>query len=164
MKRTALLTGAVLLFATLAVQAGAGSAVKASSSRAVVKTAYNKKVGKKILVDGAGRTLYMFTTDTHGKDTVCTPTGPYGAECPRIWPALTSAGHPRPGKGVHASRLGVYKRSDGKHQVRYNGHPLYYFHGDPSTPPGDKKPGDVRGQGYVNEWYVLSPKGSPIRK
>jgi predicted lipoprotein with Yx(FWY)xxD motif len=162
MKRTALIAAAVLLLSVLVVQAGVGSV--ASSSRALVKTAYNKKLGKKILVDHAGRTLYMFTVDTHGKDTVCTPQGPYGAECPSIWPALTSAGRPRAGKGVKASLLGVYKRRDGKHQVTYNRHPLYYFHGDPSTPPGDKKPGDARGQGFVSEWYVLSPNGDPIEK
>jgi predicted lipoprotein with Yx(FWY)xxD motif len=163
MKRAALLTAAVLLFAVLAVQADAGRSV-ASSSRALVKTAYNKRLKTRILVDGAGRTLYMFTTDLNGKDTVCTPQGPYGAECPQIWPALTSAGRPRAGKGAKASLLSVYTRSDGKHQVRYNRHPLFYFHGDASTPPGDKKPGDAHGQGYVSEWYVLSPKGNPIRK
>jgi predicted lipoprotein with Yx(FWY)xxD motif len=161
MKRTCSIMAMALLLCALVVQAGSGSVV-ASSSRAVVKTAYNKKIGKKILVDHAGRTLYMFTIDKHGKDTVCTPTGPYGAECPTIWPALTSSGHPHAGKGVKASLLGVYKRSDGKHQVTYNHHPLFYFHGDVSTPPGDKKPGDARGQGFVNEWYVLSPKGNPI--
>ena len=163
MKRTALVAGAVLLFTALVVQASAGS-VGASASRALVKAAYNKKIGKKILVDSTGKTLYMFTSDLNGKDTICTPSGPYGAQCPTIWPALTSAGSPRAGQGVKASLLGVYKRSDGKHQVTYNRHPLYYFHGNASTPPGDKKPGDAHGQGYVSEWYVLSPKGSPIRK
>ena len=161
MKRTALLM-AVLLSA-LAVQADAGS-VAASSSRALVKTAYNQKLGKTIVVDSAGRTLYMFTSDTNGTDTVCTPQGPYGAECPSIWPPLTSSASPLAGKGIKASLLGVYKRRDGKRQVTYNRHPLYYFHGDSSTPPGDKKPGDARGQGFVQEWYVLSPKGNPIRK
>jgi predicted lipoprotein with Yx(FWY)xxD motif len=163
MKHAALITAAALLFSALVVQANAGN-VGASSSPALVKTAYNKKLGKRIVVDSAGRTLYMFTIDTNGKDTVCTPQGPYGAECPLIWPALTSGGSPRAGKGIKASLLGVYKRRDGKRQVTYNRHPLYYFHGDPSTPPGDKKPGDARGQGFVQQWYVLSPKGKPIRK
>lgn len=163
MKRTALVLAAVLLvLPALAVQAGAGRVV-ASPSQALVKTAYNKKLGKTVVVDGAGRTLYMFTTDINGRDTVCTPQGPYGAECPLIWPPLTSAGRPRAGSGIKASRLGVYRRGDGKRQVTYNGHPLYYFHGDANTPPGDKKPGDARGQGYVSEWYVLSPNGTPIR-
>jgi len=162
MKRTALVTAVVVGLCLLAVEAVAAGGVT-SSSRALVKTSYNKKLGTKILVDGAGRTLYMFTTDLNGKDTVCTPQGPYGAECPRIWPPLTSASRPRAGRGIKASLLGVYKRRDGKRQVTYNRHPLYYFHGDSSTPPGDKKPGDVRGQGFVSEWYVLSPKGKPIR-
>ena len=162
MKHTVLVTAVALLVSAFVVQGGASSV--ASSSRALVKTAYNKKLGKKILVGSTGRTLYMFTTDLNGKDTVCTPKGPYGAECPHIWPALTSAGRPRAGKGVGASLLGVYRRSDGKHQVTYNRHPLYYFHGDSSTPPGDKKPGDAHGQGLFSEWYVLSPKGNPIRK
>jgi predicted lipoprotein with Yx(FWY)xxD motif len=165
MKRTALVTAAVLLLVitVLAVQAGAGGVV-ASSSRALVKTAFNKKLGKTIVVDGAGRTLYIFTVDVNGTDTVCTPQGPYGAECPTIWPPLTSAGPPSAGSGIKASLLGVYKRRDSKRQVTYNGHPLYYFHGDPATPPGDKKPGDARGQGFFNQWYVLSPNGTPIRK
>jgi predicted lipoprotein with Yx(FWY)xxD motif len=163
MKRTVVFTAGVLLSCLLAVQADAGSAVS-PSSRALVKAAYNKKIGSKILVDGAGRTLYMFTSDYNGKDTICTPTGPYGAECPHIWPPLTSAASPRAGTGISASLLRVYKRTDGKRQVTYNRHPLYYFHGDASTPPGDRKPGDVHGEGFVSEWYVLSPKGTPIRK
>ena len=163
MRRTALVTAAVLLFCGLVGQAGAGRAVS-SSSPPVVKTAYSKKFGRKILVDGAGLTLYLFTTDLKGKDTVCTPSGPYGSVCPQVWPALTSAGSPRAGKGIKRSLLGVYKRRDGKHQVTYNRHPLYYFHGGSGFPPGDKKAGEARGQGYANEWFVVSPKGNPIRK
>lgn len=162
MKRT-VLVAAVLLITALAVHASAGGVV-ASPSRALVKSAFNKLLGKTIVVDGAGRTLYIFTVDASGKDTVCTPQGPYGAECPTIWPPLTSAGAPSAGTGIKASLLGVYKRRDGKRQVTYNGHPLYYFHGDPNTPPGDKKAGDVKGQGFVGQWYVLSPSGTPIRK
>ena len=148
----------------LAASDASGTAGAASSSQVVVKAAYNKTLGTSILVDRAGRTLYMFTEDTNGKDTACTPQGPWGAECPAIWPALTSVGTPRAGSGVKASLLSVYTRRDGKRQVTYNRHPLYYFHGDPNTPPGDKKAGDTRGQGFADEWYVLSPKGTPIRK
>jgi predicted lipoprotein with Yx(FWY)xxD motif len=163
MKRIASITAIALLLSALVVQPSTGSVV-ATSSKTLVKTAYNKKLGKRILVDRTGRTLYMFTTDINGKDTVCTPSGPYGLTCPRVWPALTSSGRPRAGKGVKASLLSVYKRSDGKHQVTYNRHPLYYFHGGSGFPAGDKKPGDAHGQGYAKEWYVLSPKGTPIRK
>ena len=162
-RRTFLAAFAALLLSGLVV-ATAVEGMAATSSTALVKTAYNKRLKTMIVVDSAGRTLYMFTTDINGRDTVCTPQGPYGAECPLIWPPLTSAGFPHAGNGIKPSLLGVYKRRDGKRQVTYNGHPLYYFHGDPSTPPGDKKPGDVRGQAFVSEWYVLSPTGTPIRK
>jgi predicted lipoprotein with Yx(FWY)xxD motif len=164
-KRRTLLTLVVVMFLVcgLAVST-AVEGLAASSAGTVVKTAYNKTLKKTIVVDSAGRTLYIFTVDGHGRDTVCTPQGPYGTECPAIWPPLTSAGPPRAGSGIKASLLGVYKRRDGKQQVRYNGHPLYYFHGDPNTPPGDKKPGDTRGQGLFGQWYVLSANGVPIRK
>jgi predicted lipoprotein with Yx(FWY)xxD motif len=164
MKRRLMIgAAAAVLLGAVGANAGTGG-VAARSSGATVKTAFNATLKKTILVDGTGRTLYMFTSDLAGKDTICTPQGPYGAECPTIWPPLTSAGTPHAGGGVNASLLNVYKRRDGKRQVTYNHHPLYYFHGDPSTPPGDKKPGDVRGEGFVSEWYVLAPNGTPIRR
>jgi predicted lipoprotein with Yx(FWY)xxD motif len=162
-RRLCLGAAAFLLLSALAANADIKGVV-VSPSTATVKTAFNKKLKKTILVDGAGLTLYMFTSDTSGKDTICTPQGPYGAECPTIWPPLTSAGAPHAGTGANASLLSVYRRRDGKRQVTYNRHPLYYFHGVSATPPGDKKPGDVRGQGFVQEWYVLAPNGTPIRK
>jgi predicted lipoprotein with Yx(FWY)xxD motif len=151
-----------LVLSGLAVSTTALGGRTATVSRAVVKVAYNKTLKKSIVVDGSGRTLYMFTEDTRGAAKVCTPQGPYGAECPRIWPPLTSQGAPLAGKGINASLFGITKRTDGKRQVTYNHHPLYYLHGEPGI-AGDKKPGDVNGQGFFNEWYVLSPKGTPIR-
>jgi predicted lipoprotein with Yx(FWY)xxD motif len=41
--------------------------------------------------------------------------------------------------------------------VTYAGHPLYYY-------AGDKKAGDLNGQGFVSIWYVVSPKGTAIKK
>jgi predicted lipoprotein with Yx(FWY)xxD motif len=162
--KTKLLAGAAAAMLLGALTIGDGLAGVTASPSATVKTAFNKKLGKTILVDGAGRTLYMFTSDLGGKDTICTPSGPYGAECPTIWPPLTSIGSPHASGGVKAALLTTYKRIDGKRQVTYNHHPLYYFHGDSSTPPGDKKPGDANGEGFVQEWYVLTPNGTPIRK
>jgi hypothetical protein len=40
-------------------------------------------------------------------------------------------------------------------QVTFDGHPLYYF-------SGDAKPGDVKGQGTMGIWFVVSPSGSAI--
>ena len=44
--------------------------------------------------------------------------------------------------------LGTLKRSDGKVQVTYGGKPLYLY-------SGDKKAGDVKGQGAGGIWHAL---------
>jgi predicted lipoprotein with Yx(FWY)xxD motif len=104
----------------------------------------------KVLVAADGRTLYLFTADKH-RSSVC-----YG-QCAAYWPALIAA-HPSVGAGLKSSLLGTTKRKDGKLQVTYGGHPLYYF-------AEDKKPGDLKGQGFVHfggGWWVVSAVGTKI--
>jgi len=107
----------------------------------------------RILVDSKGVTLYDFAKDK-GAASTC-----YGA-CAALWPPLTTKGKPVAGHGVRASLLGTTKRKDGKLEVTYNGHPLYYF-------VTDKKPGQTTGQG-VNQfgapWWVLSAAGKEIHR
>jgi predicted lipoprotein with Yx(FWY)xxD motif len=53
---------------------------------------------------------------------------------------------------------GTTKRHDGKTEVTYNGHPLYYY-------AGDSKPGAITGQGvkqFGAKWYVLGRNGKKI--
>jgi predicted lipoprotein with Yx(FWY)xxD motif len=105
----------------------------------------------RILVDSRGITLYDFVKDK-GKTSVC-----YGA-CAALWPPLTTHGKPVAGPGVNRSLLGTTKRKDGKLEVTYGGHPLYYF-------VTDRKPGQTTGQGvnqFGGPWWVLSPKGKEI--
>jgi predicted lipoprotein with Yx(FWY)xxD motif len=135
----------------LSAPTGAGT----TPAHAVVKTVFNKKLKKRIVVDGSGRTLYMFTADVGGKP-VCTPQG-LGASCVHQWPPLKSKQKPRAGAAIVASKLGVVTRTDKIKQAVYNGHPLYHY-------IGDSKPGDVYGQKYLGAWYVLTPKGNPIKK
>ena len=140
----------------LVLSAVAAGAPIASSSQAVVKAAFNKTLKTTILVDGAGRTLYLFTSDPKNVST-CAAVDP---TCPKIWPKYTTSGKPTAGPGVKATLLGV---TTGK-QVTYNGHPLYHFAGAAGYGAADKKPGQVNGQGLFQLWYVVSPKGTPIRK
>jgi predicted lipoprotein with Yx(FWY)xxD motif len=107
----------------------------------------------KILVDSHGRTLYLFKKDTRGRS-ACS------GECAKFWPPLLVAGKPTAGSDIKATELGVLRRSDGKRQVTYNGHPLYTF-------LQDSRPGQTNGQGvtaFGAAWFVLSPAGSQISR
>jgi predicted lipoprotein with Yx(FWY)xxD motif len=150
---------AALAFSGVVVSATAVGGMKASASRAVVKVAFNKQLKTSIVVDGNGLTVYLFTEDTAGKAT-CAAADP---QCPKIWPAFRTTGKPLAGKGINASLLGTTKGAGGVQQVTYNHHPLYYYKGLIAG-TGDHKPGDIKGQASYGVWYVLSPKGRPIRK
>jgi predicted lipoprotein with Yx(FWY)xxD motif len=145
--------------ATAVVLAGCGgnysSGAKASATTAAAHTGpavalRPSKLGS-ILTDGHGRTLYLFEADK-GTASAC-----YSA-CASVWPPLTTAHKPTAGKHVVAGKLGTTKRRDGKTEVTYNGHPLYYY-------AGDRKPGDITGQGvnqFGAKWYVLARTGKKI--
>jgi predicted lipoprotein with Yx(FWY)xxD motif len=122
---------------------------KTASGQPATVGVENSNLGK-ILDNGQGRTLYLFQADT-GTTSNCS-----GA-CATEWPPLTST-KPTVGKGASASMIGTTKRSDGKTQVTYNGHPLYTF-------AGDNSPGDTSGQGvnaFGGLWYALSPSGKQV--
>jgi predicted lipoprotein with Yx(FWY)xxD motif len=107
----------------------------------------------RILVDSKGITLYDFPPD-RGTMSVC-----YGA-CAALWPPLITKAKPVAGPGVRASLLGTTRRKDGKLEVTYNGHPLYYF-------VSDRKPGQTTGQGvnqFGSPWWVLSPAGKELHR
>jgi len=55
-----------------------------------------------------------------------------------------------------ASLVGSSPRTDGTTQVTYGGKPLYYF-------KGDTAPGDAKGQGLNNVWYILGPKANIMK-
>ena len=119
------------------------------SGGAVVATA-SAPLGQ-ILVDGSGRTLYLFEADTTTASTC------YDG-CAVAWPPLLTTGAPAAGTGAIASELGTTTRKDGTVEVTYNGHPLYYY-------VGDAKAGDTTGQAlnqFGAPWYVLAPSGSKI--
>jgi predicted lipoprotein with Yx(FWY)xxD motif len=100
-----------------------------------------------ILVDGQGRTLYLFENDK-GTTSACT-----GA-CAQVWPALTAAA-PTAGTGADASLLGTASGQVAQ-QVTYAGHLLYTY-------SGDAAPGDVKGVG-IPGWYPVSPSGAKVDK
>jgi predicted lipoprotein with Yx(FWY)xxD motif len=142
------LGGAALVAVTAATFALAGDS-KTGGARVDVAESH---LGR-ILVDSKGITLYDFPPDK-GTTSVC-----YGA-CAALWPPLITHGKTVPGHGVKPSLLGTTKRKDGKLQVTYGGHPLYYF-------VADRKSGQTTGQGvdqFGGPWWVISPAGKEIHR
>lgn len=103
-----------------------------------------------VVADARGEALYLFGRET-GKKSRC-----YGA-CARAWPPLLTKGKPRAGKGVKARLLGTTPRKNGKLQVTYKGHPLYYY--------VDDSPGTILCQNvseFGGLWLVVKPNGNPV--
>src|SRR5438067_13442438 len=137
----------------LVASAAAAFALAGGAATGAAKVAIAKSPLGRILVDGKSITLYDFVKDK-GTTSVC-----YGA-CASLWPPLLTSGKPLAGPGVRASLLGTTRRKDGKLEVTYNGHPLYYF-------VSDRKPGQTTGQAlnqFGAPWWVLSPAGKEIHR
>jgi predicted lipoprotein with Yx(FWY)xxD motif len=114
-----------------------------------VITVRNSSYGR-ILADGADRTIYLFTRDGSTASTC------YGA-CASAWPPVLSNGTPRPAQGL-TRHLGTTRRRDGRLQVTYSGHPLYYY-------VGDVQPGEILCQNveeYGGTWLVVSRGGRAV--
>jgi predicted lipoprotein with Yx(FWY)xxD motif len=104
-----------------------------------------------MLTAGNGRTLYVFDLDKPNVSNLSKA----GLS---LWPPLHAVNMPRANRGAIASDLGTITGVDGKAQVTYAGHPLYYF-------SGDTKAGQTRGQGlkaFGAKWYVVAPSGKKI--
>jgi predicted lipoprotein with Yx(FWY)xxD motif len=141
--------GASAAFAAIAATLAFANATKTDGTTVAVA---KSRLGS-ILVDSKGITLYDFVKDKGGASSC------YGA-CAALWPPLITKGKPHAGSGVRASLLGSAKRKDGKLEVTYNHHPLYYF-------VTDRKPGQTTGQGvnqFGGPWWVLSPAGREIHR
>jgi len=124
-----------------------GSTSSTGPSGVATVSAASTKLGM-VLVDGSGRTLYLFEKDQPNQS-ACT-----GA-CVAAWPIDQSSGTPKAGGGVKASLLGTIRRADGTTQVAYNGHPLYYYDGDNGA-------GQLNGQdvdAFGAKWFVVTPAG-----
>jgi predicted lipoprotein with Yx(FWY)xxD motif len=139
-----LLTLAVTLTA-LAVTLIAGPAGARKHVSVHIGTAQNAKLGKRVLVNAKGHTLYTLSAETHGKF-ICTDSG-----CLAVWKPVVLR------QGAHAegvAHLGAVKRPDGRRQATYKGRPLYAF-------TQDRKKGDANGEGFkdVGTWHAaVAPK------
>jgi predicted lipoprotein with Yx(FWY)xxD motif len=142
-------TGLILIVATLSL-AGLTSALAASGSRPATVSTAKTRLGK-VIVNGSGRTLYLFEKDKRGMS-ACS-----GA-CASYWPPLITHGKAKALGGARKSLLGTIKRANGARQVTYAGHPLYTY-------ILDTKRGQTKGEGsnlFGAGWDALTPAGKKI--
>jgi predicted lipoprotein with Yx(FWY)xxD motif len=142
--------GKARLTVFVALMAAGVLAATAFAARSTSTVSLRTTAVGKVLVAANGHTLYLFTADK-GKKSTC-----YG-QCAGYWPPLFAT-KPTVGAGLKAPLVGTTKRKDGKLQVTYAGHPLYFF-------AQDKKAGQVNGQGFVHfggSWWVVSAAGTRI--
>src|SRR3954454_8673722 len=163
MKRLALVI-AVLAIAAIVLIAASGGGNKSKSTAgpyggvapvqsAAASSAIDVRNGPlgEMLVDGHGRTLYLFEADKPNMSNC-------SSACLSLWPPLDASARPQAKGGVVASKIGLIPGAGGKDEVTYNGHPLYYY-------APDQKPGDTLGQGlnqFGAKWYVLATTGNKI--
>src|SRR6186997_1419759 len=107
----------VIAAAALIVTAGLAAAATSATSVGVSQSKFGR-----ILVDGHGRSLYLFDRDRNRKSSC------YGG-CAGEWPPLIVSGKPHATSGIKAALLGRTKRRDGRWQVTFRGHPHYTFAG-----------------------------------
>jgi predicted lipoprotein with Yx(FWY)xxD motif len=109
----------------------------------------NSQFGR-VLFDSNNRAIYLFTREP-GSRSRC-----YGS-CAAAWPPVLTRGRPRAGSGIDADLLGTTRRRDGRRQVTYNRHPLYYYVDDPR--------GQVLCHNVVEfggTWLVLNAAGDAL--
>jgi len=101
-----------------------------------------------VLVDQDGCALYLFTKDT-------TSASACDSGCEATWPPV-----PAPGQsgatGVDQNHLKAFTRTSGKSQVTYFDHQLYYY-------TQDKAPGDAKGEGNSQTWWLVNKDGQPVQ-
>ena len=157
LKRTAIAAPFAIALAAAGVAAAAAVTQQSSHTSAASNatagrvTLHKTKIGS-VLATSSGRTLYLFMADKHGRS-AC-----YG-QCATNWPPLMKKGTVSAATGVKTSLLGTTKRTNGKLQVAYKGHPLYLFKLDHGA-------GQTAGQGlnfFGGKWYVVSAAGSAIK-
>jgi predicted lipoprotein with Yx(FWY)xxD motif len=140
--------GTATMFA-LGGEAGSMAATQATAAKKTTKVQLRESKFGKVLFAGNGRVLYLFTSDTAG-------TSNCSGECAAAWPPFYARGKLVAGDGVNRKLLGRTTRPDGRKQVTYKGHPLYFYVHDPR---GEILCHNVNEFG--GDWLVVRASGIP---
>lgn len=131
---------------TTSASPGGTTGTTGASGQVVADAVSNAKIGKPILTNPSGMTLYKFSADT-------STTSACNGGCATAWPPLTvpAGTTPKGGPGTGGT-FDTISRSDGSTQVTYDGDPLYTFSGDSSA-------GATNGQNISSDggtWTVVT--------
>lgn len=157
MKRFAVIVGSAVVGLSVLTACGGGDDTPASGSNnsssqsgaAKLATADVGSLGK-VVVDGTGRTLYVFD-----KDTASPSKSNCDGDCAALWPPVVAGSSTPQLDGVDASLVGTVTRTDGSKQVTLAGLPLYQY-------AKDTKAGQANGQGVLGVWWVVGADGKKI--
>ena len=139
---------ALALAALVCAAAGTVVGCAPDDGPAVVLKAVTTSAGD-VVVDAAGRAVYLYTEDAPGAaHSSCT------GSCLAAWPAVTTVSRTPQGQGLTAT-VGEIPAEGGGYQVTLDGRPLYYFDGDTGA-------GMIKGQGIGGVWWLLSPDGQRV--
>ena len=103
-----------------------------------------------ILFNADRQAIYLFDKEETSK-AEC-----YG-ECASAWPPVYANGKPRLGRGLNPNLLDTTKRRNGRKQLTYGGHPLYYY---AHEGPGQVLCHDIEEFGGL--WLVVRKSGKPV--
>lgn len=123
----------------------AGKASRSAAATGARLEIVDSQFGR-VIADRHGEALYLFDREQRGRSEC------HGA-CARAWPPLLTKGKPV-AAGARQDLLGTTRRADGKLQVTYAGHPLYYYVSDS---PGTILCHDV--EEFGGTWLVVKPSG-----
>lgn len=127
--------------------AGAQNTESEKVSTGTVITTGSSEFGT-MLFNDKGQAIYIWELEESTK-AEC-----YG-DCAELWPPVLTEGAPRATGSVSNELLGTTKRTDGRTQVTYNGHPLYYY---AHEGVGEVKCHNIRTHGGL--WWVIQPNGN----
>lgn len=136
--------------ATTGFGAATTVSVAAQPIGTTLSVADNASLGKKIIVDAAGKTVYMYVPDGSSK------TSTVSAGIKASWPPVRPPGGPQTvSSELDSTHLQTEMQVDGSSQLAYNGHLLYYYAGDAAA-------GDAKGNGLGSVWYALGADGEKV--
>lgn len=131
----------VVALALAALVLATNASAAPAATKRVVKTADNATLGKTILTNNRGRTLYSLSAESKGRF-ICVES------CLSAWkPLLVPKGVKPTGPVTLKTRI----RPDDRTQVTYKGLPLYTF-------TGDTRAGEASGEGIkdVGTWHAAT--------